>query len=172
MAVKLTERDIRALKIGGICAVGIVIFVFVNKWVEHWRQARRSLTQVQATLASIDIGGAKQEGLRAIVPVFEMPQAEEKQKFLFRNKLNEQLKQTGIKSKPLQILGTGRSRRGNYRLLRVQCSAKCRLEQVLDLLARLNENPYLVGVEEFSIECDKKNPREVQLELTVSTLVK
>ena len=43
---------------------------------------------------------------------------------------------------------------------------------MLDLLANLKENPYLVGVEELRMRIDKKKPQEVDLDLTVSTFVK
>jgi len=104
--------------------------------------------------------------------VFEMPQKEETQRFLFRDKLNEQLKKAGIKNQPLQVASIGKSGQAGYRLLRLKCSAKCRFTQVLDLLADLKDNPYLVGVEELRIRCDKKKPQEVDLDLTVSTFVK
>jgi hypothetical protein len=43
---------------------------------------------------------------------------------------------------------------------------------VLDFLARLNENPYLVGIEELKIKkVDPKKPQDVELDLTVSTFV-
>jgi hypothetical protein len=54
----------------------------------------------------------------------------------------------------------------------LKCSAKCRLTQVLDLLAGLNENPYLVGIEELRLRCDQQKPQAVEMELTVSTFVK
>lgn len=172
MIEKLSEKDIRALKIGGVCAAAILLFVFASMWFDHWSKARASLAQVEAKLDLIDVDKAKQAGLLSIVPVFEMPQKAETQKFLFRNKLNEQLKKVGIKSKPLQVLPGGKSRRAGYQLLRLKCSAKCRFAQVLDLLAGLNENPYLVGIEEFRIRCDPKKPQEVELDLTVSTFAK
>ena len=40
------------------------------------------------------------------------------------------------------------------------------------MLAKLNENPYLIGVEEFKIKVDPKKRAEVDLDLTVSTLTK
>jgi hypothetical protein len=43
---------------------------------------------------------------------------------------------------------------------------------VLDLLARLNENPYLIGIEEFKIKVDPKKRHEVEFDLTVSTFAK
>jgi len=172
MIEKLSEKDIRVLKIGGWCVVAILLFVFVSKWLGRWSEARASLDQVKAKLDLIDVDKAKQEGLLSIVPVFEMPETEEKQKFAFRDKLNEQLKKAGIKSKPLQVIAGGKSRQAGYKLLRLKCNANCRFTQALDLLAGLNENPYLVGIEEFRIKCDLKKPQEVELDLTVSTFVK
>ena len=169
---KLSEKDIRALKIGAVGVVAILVFVFGSKWIGHWSQARRSLEQVKAKLELIDVDKAKQAGLLSIVPVIEMPQKAETQTFLFRNKLNEQLKKARIKSEPLQVLPGGKASRGGYRLLRLKCSAKCRFTQMLDLLASLNENPYLVGIEELRLRCDPKKPQEVELDLTVSTFVK
>lgn len=172
MIKKLSEKDIRVLKIGGVCVAAILLFVFVSKWLGRWSEARASLDQVKAKLDLIDVDRAKQEGLLSIVPVFEMPQEEQTQQFLFRNKLNEQLKKVGINSKPLQVLPGSKSKQPGYKLLRLKCNANCRFTQVLDLLAGLNENPYLVGIEEFRIKCDPKKPQEVELDMTVSTFVK
>jgi len=168
---KLSERDMRALKIGAVGAVAIIVFVIGSKWIDHWSQARSSLEQVKAKLELIDIDKAKQAGLLSIVPVIEMPQKEETQTLLFRNKLNEQLKRAGINSEPLQVLSGGKTSRAGYKLVRLKCSAKCRLTQVLDLLAGLNENPYLVGIEELRLRCDPQKPQEVEMDLTVSTFV-
>ena len=104
-----------------------------------------------------------------IVPAFEMPQVEEEQKFLFRDKLSEQLRIAGIKSKPLQVQKGRKSPQSGYELLLVKCNATCRFTQVLDFLAQLNENPYLVGIEEFKIKCDPKKKGEVELNFTAST---
>ena len=172
MLERLSERDKRALKIGAICAVGVLAFVFGTKWLGHWAQARRSLAAVKAKLETIKADETKQAGLASIVPVFEMPQKEETQKFLFRNKLNEQLKKAGINSKPLQVLAAGKAMQDGCRLLRLKCSAKCRFGQLLDLLARLNENPYLVGIEELRVKCDPKNREDVEVDLTVSTFIR
>jgi len=35
----------------------------------------------------------------------------------------------------------------------------------------LNENPYLVGIEQFEISGDPKKPQEFELNITVSTFV-
>ena len=108
----------------------------------------------------------------AIVPVLEMPQAEDEQKFLFRDKLSEQLQKAGIRNKPLQLQPAKKSSQAGYKLLLVKCNATCRFSQALDFLARLNENPYLVGIEEFRIKVDPKRREDVELDFTVSTFAK
>ena len=115
---------------------------------------------------------AKQAGLMSIVPAFELPQAEDEQKFLFRDKLSEQLKRAGIRNKPLELQTGRKSPLAGYKLLLVKCSATCQFTQVLDFLSRLNENPYLVGLEEFKIKCDPKKQGEVELDFTASTFAK
>lgn len=176
MLDKLGQREKRTLKIGVVCVAAVLVIGFAAKWLEHWAQVRKSLYQIRAKLEAIRVDEAKRADLLSIVPAFEMPQEEEKQKLLFRDKFNEQLKKLGIKTEPLQVLPVGKSRQLGYKLLRLKCSAKCKFGQVLDLLASLKQNPYLVGVEEMRIQCDPKKPREkreeVELDLTVSTLVR
>ena len=103
-----------------------------------------------------------------------MPQDQEKQKFLFRDKLSEQLKKAGIKAKPLKVLAVSKSKRvDGYQVLRLQCKgAKCKFDQMIDLLANLKENPYLVGIDEFRVRCDEKDRQQVEFDLTVSTFVR
>jgi len=171
---RLSQREKRMLKFGVFCAVAIVVFVFGAQWLEHRGQVKNSLNQMKARLKDIALDDAKQAGLMSIVPAFEMPQIEENQKYLFMEKFNEQLRKAGVlqRSEPLQALPAGKSAPAGYKLLRLKCSAKCGLTQVLDLLANLKENPYLVGVEEMRIQCDPKKRQEVDLDLTVSTFVK
>ena len=169
---QLSQKEKRTLKFGVVCAVAVVAFAFATEWLGHWKKVRDSLAEIRNKLETINVSKTKRAGLTSIVPVFEMPEKEETQKFLFRDKFNEQLKKAGVKSKPLQVLPAAKSGVAGYKLLRLKCSAKCRFGQVLDLLASLNENPYLVGIEELKIECDPKKRQEVKLDLTVSTFVK
>ncbi|MHC4172041.1 MAG: hypothetical protein ACYTBX_06865 [Planctomycetota bacterium] len=175
MIEKLSQKDIRTLKIGAVCVAAILVLVFASEWFNHWTQARKSLAELNGKLELLDVdkdvAKAKQADLTSI-PFFEMPEKEETQKFLFRDKLNEQLKKAGISSKPLQVVSSGKSPQAGYKLLRLKCSAKCRFGKVLDLLVNLKENPYLVGIEEMRIKCDPKKPQEVDLDLTVSTFVR
>lgn len=170
--IKLSEKDIRALKLGVIFAVAIVLFLVGSKWYGRWDQARTEGQILKSKLDAIDMDEPEGKGLMAIVPTFKMPAGEEEQQFLFRDEFNNQLKKAGIKNEPLQIIPKARSPLSGYKSLHLSCTAKCSFSQVLDLLARLNENPYLVGVEEFRLKIDPKKRSEVELNITVSTFTK
>jgi hypothetical protein len=172
MIEKLSQKDIRAMKIGAVGVAAILVFMFVSELAGHWAKARASLDALKEKLELIDVDKARRAGLLSIVPVFEMPQNEEEQRFLFRDKLAEQLREARINSGPLQEVASRKSSYPGYKLLCLKCSAKCRFGQVLDLLANLKENPYLVGIEEMRLKCDPKKTEEVELTLTVSTFAR
>ena len=172
MIKKLSQKDIRAIKIGGLCAIGILIFLVGSEVFDRLNKARASTALLNNKLELIDVDKAKQSGLASIVPKFEMPIEEEEQKFLFVDKLTEQFKKAGITNQPLQVASKAKSKQPGYQLLRMKCSATCRLTQAFDFLANLKDNPYLVGIEELRVRVDKKKPQEIEMDLTVSTFVK
>jgi hypothetical protein len=176
MARGLTQREKRILIIGALSAVAILGLNFGLKGLDRWHEVRASLKSARKKLNEVAIDETKQAGLLSIVPVLEMPELEEQQKFLFRDRLHEQLKKAGIKTEPLTILTSRKKSTIPYKIMRIKCAGKCKFEQLLDFLAALPENPYLVGVEELRIDCDSKQPaekrKEVEIELTVSTFVK
>ena len=171
MLKKFNQKDVRALKIGAIGVAAILIFMFILGRYDRWNQAKESLTELQKKINDIDLDKAKSSGLTSIVPVFQMPVEKETQRFLFRDRLNEQLRNAGITSQPLQEVSGGKFPVAGYELLRLKCSAKCRFGQMLELLAELKNNPYLVGIEELRIKVDPKNQQQVDFDLTISTLV-
>jgi hypothetical protein len=111
----------------------------------------------------------KYAGLRSIVPVFEMPVEKEKQKFLFQDSLNEQFKKAGINSLPWEEIADKSKLLSDHELLRLKTSGKCNITQLFDLLANLNENPYLMGIEELMIKSDPQNKQQAEFEITLST---
>jgi len=163
------------LLLGAVAAVAILAFTVGADWLATWGKARASLAAARGKLGEAEADRAQQAGLMAIVPVFETPAPEEEQKFLFRDKLHEQLKKAGINTEPLQIIAARRVRSVPYRVLKIRCKGKCKLDQLFEFLVSLKENPYLVGVEELRIQCDAKQPPEkrsqVEIDLTVSTFV-
>ncbi len=170
--MKLSEKDIRALKLGVVCTAAVALFLLGSKWYGHWHLARMDGQILRAKLNDLDMDETRRKGLMAIVPTFKMPAEEEEQQFLFRDEFNNQLKKAGIKNDPLKILPNKRSPLSGYKSLHLVCTAKCNFSQVLDLLAKLNENPYLVGIEEFRLKIDPKKRSEVELNMTVSTFTK
>ncbi len=164
--------------LGAVAAGAIFVFTYGSKGYDRWSQARATLAAAQRKLSDVETDRNRQAALAALVPVFEAPQVEDKQKFLFRDKLHEQLKKAGINTEPLQFLPARKPRGASYKVLKIKCKGKCKLGQLLDFLANLKENPYLVGVEELRIQCDMKEPpekrkdKEIEIDLTVSTFVK
>ena len=180
MTRKLNEREKRILLIGVVAAVAVGVFGYGTKGLDRWNKNRSSLAAAKKKLGEVETDKAKLAGLIALVPTFETPQAEEKQTTLFREKLLEQLKKAGINPEPPQPLpGKKMTIAGaSYRVVKIKCKAKCKLDQMLDFLANLKENPYCVGVEELQIRCDTKEPpekrkdKDVEVDLVVSTFIR
>lgn len=166
------------LQIGALSAVLIFVFTYGSKGYDRWSQARATLAAAKHKLGEVETDSNRQAALATMVPVFETPQVEDKQKFLFRDKLHEQFKKAGINTEPLQFLPVRKPRGVPYRVLKIKCKGKCKLDQLLDFLANLKENPYLVAVEELRFQCDTKEPpekrkdKEIEIDLTFSTFVK
>lgn len=178
MARKLNPREKRILLLGAVSAAAILVFTYGSKGYDRWSEARATLASAKRKLADVETDRNRQAALAALVPVIEAPQVEDKQKFLFRDRLNEQLKKAGIKAELVQFLPVRKPRGLSYKVLKIKCKGKGKLDQLLDFLSNLNENPYLVGVEELRIQCDTKEPpekrkdKEIEIDLTVSTFVK
>lgn len=180
MFKKLSQRDKKTLIFGAVAAAVILAYVCVEPWFTDWQETKSTLQTKQNQLKVIAPGvddesaRAAHDKLAQAVPVFEMPLREKTQVPLFRNNFSEQLKKAGIQVKTLQPIGSKSAKRvpgHKVKLLKFQCRGKCSLNQALDLLAGLNSNPYLAGIEEMSLKCDPKDRRKMDLVMTVSTFV-
>lgn len=176
---RISDRDKRTLKFGAVAVVIILGWMFATPWLDEWKSTRAMLKakreQLKVIAPESDSKAAQAaEQLAQAVPVFEMPTLEKKQAPLFRDKFNEQLKRAGINVKTFQPIGKSAKRMPGekVKLLRFQCRGKCSLDQVLNLLADLNSNPWLAGIDEFTIKCDQKDRRKMDLVMTVTTFVK
>ena len=147
MPRKMNERERRMLQLGLAAVAVILVFTYGTKGIDRWNKNRTSLTAAKKKLAEVETDKTKLAGLMALVPVFESPEPEEKQKTLFREKLYEQLKKAGINTEPPQpLLGKKTTVGGaTYQVLKVKCKGKCKFDQLLDFLANLKENPYCRG---------------------------
>jgi hypothetical protein len=178
MVRKLNTREKRVLLLGAVSAAVIFAFTYGSKAYDRWSEARATLGAAKRKIGEVETDKNRQAALATMVPVCEAPQVEDKQKFLFRDRLHEQLKKAGINTEPLQFLPVRKPKGLSYKVLKIKCKGKCKLDQLLDFLSSLNENQYLVGVEELRIQCDTKEPpekrkdKDIEIDLTVSTFVK
>jgi hypothetical protein len=180
MIAKLSQRDRRALKLAAVAIVAIMVYLFAAApWIDNWRLTAGELKRQRAELKSIisnssGAGAAKQAGLAAIVAKLEMPQKENIQQPLFREKINEQLKKAGIEVKSLKYLTKKAPKaEGGYKTKLLECRGKAKFGQILDLLASFTDNPYLFGIEDIQLQCDTKDRNKpMDLVLIVSTFVK
>ncbi len=175
MLAKLNQRDRRAIKLGLFGLAVVAALIFGLDWLERWRQVTKSLARSKQQFMAVSLSEIQREQLLSTVPAFEMPKPSEKQKFLFRAELNKQLKEAGIKTKPLKFLPTSKSTVPGYKLLCIQCNGQGELDKIFELLVNLKKNPYLVAVEEFvmkKIDPKDEKSRKFELDLRVSTFVK
>lgn len=176
MARRLSQREIRILIGGGVSALAILGIHYGLKGLDRWEKVRASLKSARSALDAVTVDPVKQAALFSIVPVVEMPEGEARQPFLCRDRLYEQMKKAGIQTEPLTILSLRKKQNLPYDVMRVKCSGKGQLAQLMDFLAAAQENPYLVGIEELRIRCDTKKPpeqrKDVEIDLVVSTFVR
>ena len=168
---QLSQRDRRALKIAVLAVGAILIFSLVlSPWLDHWGQVRAQLKDEKAKVAKLE--SAHRQAAVALVPVLEPPQSSYRQRLIFERKISEQLKKAGIGvKKSLQYSGKGKKDTTlNCTVLQLTCQGTAKFDQVLTLLAGLNENPYLLGVEQLDLQCGPENKRqELTLSLTLAT---
>ena len=175
--MQLTERDKRTLKIGAVCVVAMVMAVYMPRWLNHWRDVRLSIHVAEMLLQDVaEVTGPKHAALLAIVPTFKMPEAPEKQKYLFRDRMRAIIKKSGIKAEPLQLESKAKRRGSSYQRQLLHLKGKCKFGQLLDFLVSLKTNPYFVGIEALKIDCDPKKPPknrgDIDIELVLSTYAK
>ncbi len=179
MIAKLSQRDKKALKLAAVAVVAIVGYLFAAApWIDSWRLTAGQLSRQRGELKSISktdrAAAVKRAGLMATVPKLEMPKKENIQMPLFREKINEQLKQSGIKVKSLKYLTRKTPKAaGGYRTKLLECRGQAKYGQIIGLLASFRDNPYLVGIEDIQLKCDMKDRgKPMDLILIVSTFVK
>lgn len=180
MPTSLADRDKRALTAGAIVVAVVIAYMFIiAPWLDDWRATRSALAGYKQKLQMMGVGAdsiskAKQQALMRIVPIVESPKPEEAQRILFRDKFSEQLKKAGIvlNSSPSFDSSAKFQKDLGMKVLKVTCKTKCKFDQVLNLLANLNDNPYIIGIEQLRLQCDEKNRQDLEMTLTVSASVR
>ena len=171
-----TQRNRRALTAGATVAVLILVLTYgVFPWIEL-RQEIESLENRLDELAFDEspTGQVLQLRLAKAVPAFETPASEDLQRLRFLRTFTTQVKKAGLglaampsyKALPIPQKDLP------VKLLRLECEGDCKLEQAIDVLAGLYENPHLVAAEGWTLQCASEKRDKWRLALTVSTFVK
>jgi len=173
----ISERDIRAIKIGVLGLALIGLYFLAMPWLSDWQTLRLNLASDRERLdrVAVDEEGAlpaEQLRLMSIVPKLETPADEKTQGTKFRDAFTQQLQKVGIRARSLQYLAAKKLAGSGYKTLRLQGRGRCELGQMLNLLGSLNENPYFVGVEELDLKPTPQNRNEMEYSITVSTFAK
>jgi type II secretory pathway component PulM len=179
---QMSTRDKRALLIGGLGALGILLYsLVVSPWLAKQSDLQNKVKDQEQLLERIGMSSSPKAQMDRMilakkVPTYEMPDDEDMQRLLFERAFSKQLKDSGVKTKGMpQFITKGkRIPQLGMRQLKIQGEGSCKFEQALDLLAKMYENPHLVSVEEFKLTCDEKKRKErlVQVSVTVTTLTK
>jgi len=178
MSVMLNDRNKRALIILGVSVAAILGFRYVvSPAMDQWDADKELLGEKQeqlALLSSIINPTAKQKNINDVVPAFEVPATEDDQRVLFARKFNEQLKQAGVSfgSQKYTIKGKKLASSG-LKPLKYECKkGGGNFNQIVTLLEKLDENPYLLSVEELKLQCGKKKREKMTITMTLSTLIR
>jgi hypothetical protein len=171
---KLSEKDKKTLKMGGIAAVVILVLMLTMQGYGSWNKNKDEYNELINDLNKVNLTDSMRNTQISNVPKFQMPQTQQTQKTLFRDELDGLFDELRITTaEPWQDLETKtRAVPGvpaGYDILQLKCSGSCRFEQILDLLAGLKNNPYLAGIEELNIQCEPQNPQQATFSITVST---
>ncbi len=178
----MSRRDKRALLLGGVGAMLILLYAYVVKpWQAEQATLRAKVETQEKLLERIGLSPTAQAKmhqkiLAQKVPAFTMPEGEDMQRLIFEREFSNLLKKAGVKPKSMpQFISQGKKiPQLGVKKLKIQGEGKCKFEQALDLLASVYENPHLASVEEFKLTCDEKKRKErmVDVSLTVTTFTK
>ncbi len=169
--IQISRKDKRALMLGLAAVFAIFLFMVLDPAFGKWGSARvKTAANLRSIQNAADIGGKTRiQGILSVVPVFEMPKDRQNQMMLFSNKINEQFKQSGINPTNLQYVSVAKTKE---KKLQLQCKAICVMDQALDFLSKLKQNPYYVAIDQLSLKVDEKDRNKVDFTITVSTFSK
>ncbi|MBW8016819.1 MAG: hypothetical protein FVQ82_11580 [Planctomycetes bacterium] len=175
---KLSEKDQKTIKVGALLMAIILACGSMNILLKEYSKMDKELSDARGILKSVtpkDDGKltVKQAGLYKTVPVFKAPEKEAIPGENFQKMFMEQLKGLKIKYTVLNLMPMSNKENAcGFKTRNIHCKGKCSFAQAVDLVAKLYENPWFVGIEEFKIDCNPKNRRQMDLAITVSTYIK
>ena len=175
MFEKLSEKDQKTLKMGGLAALVLAVAFTVYQGYNYWETQKKKQDNFDRDFRALNMDESAHKKLMANVPVFQMPEGESEQKTKFRDSLNLLFEQMRISTDPWVEVAAGNSIRppAGYGALSLKTSTRgtVSFQSILNLLGALKQNPYLVGIEEFKISCDQDNPQYANLSIVLATFI-
>jgi len=171
--MEISSRDKRAIiltiSIGGLILLNHYL---ITPWLEDWETIKSSIKHESKKVELLNHQSPKALAAKAhlskLIPSFTKPTVENVQRHLMQKKFSEQLKKQGIKAQRMSYLSSSKKKQG-YKVLKLQTKFICPISKYYNLLASLNENPYLAGVDDVQMLVDKRNRSNVEVTMTLST---
>ncbi len=143
---------------------------------EHWDDVESQLIQAKAQKAQIEKikePTAIELNRNKQLPAFEMPKKQDEQRIIFRNAIRTQIKKAGMKitAEP-KYTSTTTNKDLKLKMLKLQCTAQGSIQQVFELLAKVEDNPQLIAFENFKIARDAKKRNKINATFTATTFSK
>ena len=173
MLKKLNEKDQKTVKTGGLAVIALLAVVIFYMGYNFWSTQKDITKKLERDLKTLNLSSTAHKQLLADVPVFQEPLNESDQKTDFRDYLDKFFETKRISIDPLTTVNASNSTRppAGYGILCLKTSSKgtVSFQRILEMLAGLKENPYMVGIEEFKITCDQDNPQYASFNIVLST---
>ena len=173
---KLKPREKRIMTLLLVTAILVFGYMLLGPIIQDYQQVKAERVQLQETLDDfLSIQGsnaASQEAIARMVPVFEIPVQAEKQSILFRDKITQQLQQSGIKANSVQLRQNKSKDTAGYKVWTVECQGQCQYNSIMRFAEEIIKNPYYVAIEKLVLKVDSKDRNKMTYYLTVSTYAK
>ena len=176
-----SNNNKRALIILAIGSAVILLYSFAYvPFMDHWDSVQ---TELQLQQKKIDVirsiynpeTDSVQQAINQKVPTFTMPATVDDQLLLFHQEVARQFKEAGFKpaAGPQYLSDKGSVHKSSgMRSFKLTCAGKTNFNQMIDLLLKLRENQYVKSIEELKITWDKNDRKNMDIDLTVSTLAR
>ena len=161
-----------------LLATAILIFGWklLGPIINDYQQVKAERLQLQETLDDfLSLQGsdaARQEAISQMVPAFEIPVQAEKQSILFRDKITQQLQQSGMKANSMQLRQNKSKDTAGYKVWTVECQGQCQYKSIMRFVEEVKKNPYFVAIEKLILKVDSNDRNKLTYYLIVSTYAK
>ena len=176
--MKLTDRDRRAMTVGGICLVALLIVRFaVMPWVDQWSAARDRAASLRVELSKLN---DQSNDLQMLSRMLDKAYGEapgkpledvENTQIAFNKSVQEMLKAGGIGFQSIKEQNPRPIKKiPNTWWVSVEVDGKGKVDQLAKCLAAIRKTEQLIVVDRITAKNDQKKPGNLSLKLVLGTL--